>query len=59
MQQTHTSSHPRLESLDILRGLDLFLLVGLEAVMHALSVAVATPVHVGGDHPFFSFSLYQ
>ena len=43
MQQTHTSSHPRLESLDILRGLDLFLLVGLEAVMHALSVAVDNP----------------
>lgn len=43
MEQTHTPSHPRLESLDILRGLDLFLLVGLEAVMHALSVAVDNP----------------
>lgn len=35
--------HPRLESLDILRGFDLFLLVGLEAVMHALFVAVDGP----------------
>lgn len=30
----------RLASLDILRGLDLFFLVGLESVMHALSGAV-------------------
>ena len=29
----------RLESLDALRGFDLFLLVGLEAVMHALDGA--------------------
>ena len=33
----------RLESLDVLRGFDLFLLVGLEAVMHHLSSAVNTP----------------
>ena len=30
----------RLESLDILRGFDLFCLVGLEAVMHALDAAI-------------------
>ena len=33
----------RLESLDILRGFDLFLLVGLESVMHQLSGAIQTP----------------
>lgn len=33
----------RLESLDILRGFDLFLLVGLESLMHQLSGAVNTP----------------
>ena len=33
----------RLESLDVLRGFDLFLLVGLEAVMHHLSSAINTP----------------
>ena len=33
----------RLESLDVLRGFDLFLLVGLETVMHHLSSAVNTP----------------
>ena len=33
----------RLESLDALRGFDLFLLVGLEAVMHALDGAIDTP----------------
>ena len=38
----------RLESLDVLRGFDLFLLVGLEAVMHHLSSAVNTP----GFHSF-------
>ena len=30
----------RLESLDVLRGFDLFCLVGLEAVMHALDGAI-------------------
>ena len=34
----------RLESLDVLRGFDLFLLVGLEMVMHHLGSAVHTPV---------------
>ena len=34
----------RLESLDVLRGFDLFLLVGLEMVMHHLASAVHTPV---------------
>ena len=38
----------RLESLDVLRGFDLFLLVGLEAVMHHLPSAVNTP----GFHSF-------
>ena len=33
----------RLESLDALRGFDLFLLVGLEAVMHALDGAIDAP----------------
>ena len=33
----------RLESLDVLRGFDLFCLVGLEAVMHALDGAVDAP----------------
>ena len=33
----------RLESLDVLRGFDLFLLVGLEMVMHHLGSAVHTP----------------
>lgn len=33
----------RLESLDILRGFDLFFLVGLETVIHQLSHAVNTP----------------
>ncbi len=33
----------RLESLDVLRGFDLFLLVGLEMVMHHLTNAVHTP----------------
>ena len=33
----------RLESLDALRGFDLFLLVGLEAVMHALDAAIDAP----------------
>lgn len=33
----------RLESLDILRGFDLFMLVGLEMAMHQLSHAVNTP----------------
>lgn len=33
----------RLESLDILRGFDLFMLVGLEIAMHHLSVAIDTP----------------
>ena len=33
----------RLESLDALRGFDLFLLVGLEAVMHALDGTIDTP----------------
>lgn len=39
--QKHLSQ--RLESLDVLRGFDLFLLVGLEMVMHHLSTAVNTP----------------
>ena len=33
----------RLESLDVLRGFDLFLLVGLESVMHQLSGTIQTP----------------
>ena len=33
----------RLESLDILRGFDLFFLVGLETAIHQLSHAVNTP----------------
>lgn len=33
----------RLESLDVLRGFDLFLLVGLEMAMHHLSAAIHTP----------------
>lgn len=33
----------RLESLDILRGFDLFMLVGLEMAMHHLSAAMDTP----------------
>lgn len=36
-------SASRLESLDALRGFDLFCLVGLEAVMHTLSRAVDVP----------------
>ncbi len=36
-------SNKRLESLDILRGFDLFCLVGLEAVMHALDGAIDAP----------------
>lgn len=38
----------RLESLDVLRGFDLFLLVGLETMMHHLSSAV----HSSGFHSF-------
>lgn len=34
---------PRLESLDVLRGFDLFLLVGLETVVHHLSSAMDNP----------------
>ena len=33
----------RLESLDVLRGFDLFCLVGLEAIMHALDGAIDAP----------------
>ena len=33
----------RLESLDILRGFDLFMLVGLEVAMHQLSSVINTP----------------
>lgn len=33
----------RLESLDVLRGFDLFMLVGLEMAMHQLSSAIDTP----------------
>ena len=36
-------SNKRLDSLDILRGFDLFCLVGLEAVMHALDGAIDAP----------------
>ncbi len=36
-------NNKRLESLDILRGFDLFCLVGLEAVMHALDGAIDAP----------------
>ncbi len=36
-------NNKRLESLDILRGFDLFFLVGLEAVMHALDGAIDAP----------------
>lgn len=39
----NTQLPKRLESLDVLRGFDLFLLVGLEMVMHQLSAAVNTP----------------
>ena len=39
--KTHLSQ--RLESLDVLRGFDLLMLVGLESVMHHLSSAVNTP----------------
>ena len=38
-----TMQRQRLESLDVLRGFDLFCLVGLEAVMHALDGAVDAP----------------
>ena len=38
----------RLASLDVLRGLDLFFLVGLEGVMHTLSKAIDTE----GFHEF-------
>jgi len=33
----------RLESLDVLRGFDLFFLVGLESIIHALHGAIKTP----------------
>ena len=33
----------RLESLDVLRGFDLFMLVGLETAIHQLASAVDTP----------------
>lgn len=36
-------TNKRLESLDVLRGFDLFCLVGLEAVMHALDGAIDAP----------------
>ena len=36
-------TNKRLESLDVLRGFDLFFLVGLEAVMHALDGAIDAP----------------
>lgn len=32
-------NYKRLESLDVLRGFDLFFLVGLESVMHAVERA--------------------
>ena len=38
----------RLMSLDVLRGLDLFFLVGLESVMHPLASAIDTE----GFHDF-------
>lgn len=38
-----SSISQRLESLDVLRGFDLLLLVGLESVMHHLSDAIHTP----------------
>ena len=38
-----SSISQRLESLDVLRGFDLLLLVGLESVMHHLSEAINTP----------------
>ena len=38
-----TAVHQRLESLDVLRGFDLFMLVGLEVALHHLSSAVNTP----------------
>ena len=40
---TMNNTPKRLESLDALRGFDLFLLVGLEAVMHALDGAIDAP----------------
>lgn len=40
---SQSSLKPRLESLDALRGFDLFCLVGLEAVVHALGGAVESP----------------
>ena len=42
-KQHATLQRQRLESLDVLRGFDLFCLVGLEAVMHALDGAVDAP----------------
>lgn len=42
-QQQKSCQKQRLESLDVLRGFDLFLLVGLEAVMHALDGAIDAP----------------
>lgn len=40
---TKPLANQRLESLDVLRGFDLFFLVGLEVVMHTLSRTVDTP----------------
>lgn len=42
----------RLESLDILRGFDLFCLVGLEAFVHALSGAIKAPWFVPVKNAF-------
>lgn len=51
---TKPLANQRLESLDVLRGFDLFFLVGLEVVMHTLSRAVDTPwfksIMWGFDH---------
>ncbi len=45
-------NHARLESLDILRGFDLFCLVGLEAVVHAMGRAADASWFGGVMHVF-------
>lgn len=39
----HPTTSPRLESLDVLRGFDLFCLVGLEEMMHSMRHAIHAP----------------
>ncbi|MDR1737297.1 MAG: DUF5009 domain-containing protein [Candidatus Symbiothrix sp.] len=45
--------HKRLESLDILRGFDLFCLVGLETLIHSLRSAIHTPFYDSIVHHYF------